>query len=133
MSGSNSPEPLSAMLARASKHLLDRIEKRGVTATELARSLGIEASQNVTNWKRRGMPANKLIQAAVHYGYSVDELLGQTTASAPKPGPAVPAALLDSLAELDADGRDDVIWYAQQRAQKARERSPRRRRKSPAA
>lgn len=132
MSGSNSPEPLSAMLARASKHLLDRIEKRGVTATELARSLGIEASQNVTNWKRRGMPANKLIQAAVHYGYSVDELLGLTT-SAPRPAPIVPPALLNSLAELDADGRDDVVWYAQQRAQKARERSPRRRRKSPAA
>jgi hypothetical protein len=53
---------------------------------ELARRMEVEPG-HVTNWKKRGLPADRLVSAARAVGVAVDDLLG---ARAPKTPPNTP-------------------------------------------
>lgn len=73
------------------ERVLRLAKERGWNQSDLAGRLGV-SSQNVTNWKQRGMPADKLLQAAAVLGCSTDYLAGNA------PGGEV----RDSVFSLDA-------------------------------
>lgn len=50
---------------------------KGWNQSELAAKVGV-TDQNITNWKKRGLPADKLAAAAEALGCSVDLLLGRS-------------------------------------------------------
>lgn len=50
--------------------------ERGWNQTEIANRLGVPSSQNVGNWRLRGVPPDKHLLIARTFGRSVDELLG---------------------------------------------------------
>ena len=56
--------------------VLNLARDSGWSQVELARRVGV-STQNITNWKKRGIPADKLPDVAEALGCSVDYLLGR--------------------------------------------------------
>lgn len=61
----------------AIKHILRLLERKNISKTEFARQMGVVSSY-VSNWKRRGIPLDRLPRAADVLGVSVDALLNRT-------------------------------------------------------
>lgn len=59
--------------------LLRWTREAGLNQSKLAERLGV-APQDITNWKRRGMPPEKHKAAADAFGRTIDELVGRTEA-----------------------------------------------------
>lgn len=64
------------MEMRPIDRLIAWAKERGWKGAELARRLGVDR-QNISNWKKRGLPAEWLEPAARLFGRSVDSLLGR--------------------------------------------------------
>lgn len=67
-----STTPIDVVLALA--------RAKGWRQADLASRLGV-TDQSITNWKKRGLPADKLADAAQALGCSVDLLLGRATSA----------------------------------------------------
>ncbi|MDP4300366.1 helix-turn-helix domain-containing protein [Leptothrix discophora] len=75
--------------------------------TKFADAIGV-SPQHVTNWKKRGMPADWHVAVAHALGRSVDELLGNATSNTETearranvlPRPITPTDIVTTLADL---------------------------------
>lgn len=84
----------------AMKRICKLLTAKNMSLKEFADRMGVLPS-HVSNWKRRGLPTDRLQRAADVLGASVDDLLGRTEGI---PDGAVPVLLT---------GRIPVIGYAQ--------------------
>lgn len=98
---------------------IDRAIELAGTPGALAERLHV-SPQVVTNWRSRGMPADKILLAAATFNVPVEYLLtGKRTFQGPPwPLPSVPPEWWAALPEID---RARVDAYALGRAEKARE------------
>jgi SOS-response transcriptional repressor LexA len=63
------------------QRVLEWMRDKGWSQSELANRLGISAA-HITNWKARGLPADRYVQVAAVFGKTVDQLLGMGSADA---------------------------------------------------
>lgn len=82
----------------AMKRILQLINERGWSLAEFARRMDV-LPVHVSNWKRRGIPAERLAKAADVFGISIDSLAGRTAI----PEQAIP---------IELSGRIPVVGYA---------------------
>lgn len=68
------------------QRLLAWAKSDGLNQTGLAHKLGV-LPQDITNWKRRGLPSDKFHDAAQAFNRTVDELLGREIGATPPPWP----------------------------------------------
>lgn len=73
------------MSTSAMDMVLALAKAKGWKQHELAAKIGV-TDQNITNWKKRGLPADKLAAAAQALGCSVDFLLGRSDSVQPQVG-----------------------------------------------
>ena len=118
---------------RSIDRVLKLAERRQMTQADLARALGVER-QDVTNWKARGMPANRLAAAAQTLGCSVDYLLGrgpppEIDNQGRTPREIIGKQLLDLFWSLPEQRRDDLLalanmWANQEAGEEPSPRNP---------
>jgi len=56
------------LISNNAERFVKALELTNTGGTELARVLGLENDQNITNWKKRGVPANKISAVALALG-----------------------------------------------------------------
>ena len=89
------------------------LKERGMTLADFARSMGVLPA-HVSNWKRRGLPSDRLPRAADVLSVSVDVLLGRVESM---PADGIPMLLTGKVpvvgrAQLGDDNSFcDVAWY----------------------
>ncbi|MCG5031875.1 hypothetical protein MAF45_10555 [Mesosutterella sp. OilRF-GAM-744-9] len=69
--------------------IVSLLKERNIKAAEFARLMGVQSSY-VSNWKRRGIPADRLPRAADVLGVGIDVLLGRAEEV---PNSAIPVVL----------------------------------------
>ena len=85
---------------QAMQRVIELLKERGIHDAGFARLMGVAPSY-VGNWKARGIPADRLPQAADVLGVSVDYLTGRIAAPIPNDAPRV-----------EITGRIPVIGFA---------------------
>jgi phage repressor protein C with HTH and peptisase S24 domain len=56
------------LISNNAERFVKALELTTLSGAELARELGLENDQNITNWKKRGVPANKISAVALALG-----------------------------------------------------------------
>lgn len=87
--------------------VLERARFKGMNQSAFARVLGVEP-QHVTNWKRRGLPAEMLVKVARALDASVEQVLGDQPFD-PLPGFMLRYAVTK---QADPDAQEDAPEYA---------------------
>lgn len=117
---------------RTIDRVLTRMRELDWNQSDLARRMGVGAA-DITNWKARGMPADKLEAASKAIGRSVDWILGREPKNAEQvidrwPFDEVPFADFDGL---DPEQQAEIGEIVEDRVRRFKAKNgPRRRKKS---
>lgn len=90
--------------------------------TKFAIEMGV-LPQHVTNWKRRGLPADQYQRAAKVLEITVDELIGEGAEQTGEPCPTLPneVRLLEAFRWLHEDEQEEVLLDLTRRAERYRQ------------